>query len=40
VVAIFLELVAIVELLKLPETEDRIAENAAKMVVVAETTAL
>jgi hypothetical protein len=40
VVAVFLELVVVVELLELPETEDRIAEKAAEMVVVAETVAL
>jgi hypothetical protein len=40
VVAIFLELAATFELLELPETEDRTAEKAAKMAVVAETTAL
>jgi hypothetical protein len=40
VVAIFLELAVTFELLELPETEDRTAEKAAKMAVVAETTAL
>jgi hypothetical protein len=39
-VVVFLELSAVVELLELPETEDRTAEKAAKMVVVAETAAL
>jgi hypothetical protein len=40
VVAIFLELVAVVGLIELPETGDRTAEKAAKMVVAAETAAL
>jgi hypothetical protein len=39
-VAIFLELAAVVGLIELPETEDRTAENATKMVVVACTVAL
>jgi hypothetical protein len=40
VAAIFLELAAVAELIKLPETEDRTAEKVAKMVVAAETIAL
>jgi hypothetical protein len=40
VVEIFLELAAVVGLFELLETEDRTAEKAAKMVVVAETVAL
>jgi hypothetical protein len=40
VVAIFLELAVVVELLELPETEDRTAEKATKMSVVAETAEL
>jgi hypothetical protein len=40
VVVIFLELVAAIGLTELLETEDRIAEKAAKMVVVAGTVAL
>jgi hypothetical protein len=40
VVAIFLEFVAVAELIELPETEDRTAEKVAKMAVVAGTVAL
>jgi hypothetical protein len=40
VVAIFLKLAVAVGLIELLETEDRIAEKAAKMVVVARTVAL
>jgi hypothetical protein len=40
VVVIFLELVAAIGLTKLLETEDRIAEKAAKMAVVVGTVAL
>jgi hypothetical protein len=40
VVVIFLELATVVELLELPETEDRTTEKATKMVVVAETATL
>jgi hypothetical protein len=40
VVAIFLELVAATEWLELPETDGRIAEKAARMIVPAGATAL
>jgi hypothetical protein len=40
VAAIFLELVSAAEWLELPETKDRTAEKAAKMVVTAGTAAL
>jgi hypothetical protein len=40
VVVVFLELATVVELLELPEAEDRTAEKAAKMDMVAETAAL
>jgi hypothetical protein len=40
VVVIFLELVAAIGLIELLETEDRTAEKAAKMAVVAGTVAL
>jgi hypothetical protein len=39
-VAIFLELVAIVELIELLETEDKTAEKVARMAVTAGTIAL